>query len=221
MRVFGGEGHADARLPDPHPDPLPAMEKPLPARERGSGDLFAGARRVPPTRASAGRSSGRLDALRTVGLGYLALDRPSPTLSRGEAQRVRLAVALTSRLEDMLHILDEPTVGQHPADVARLLPAFRQLAGPVVYVEHDRLAAAQADHAIDLGPGAGAQGGAWSSPARRPSCGPRTPPTGRYFSLRQRVAAPAARPPATRFLTVRGASCATCATSTCRSRSAG
>ena len=83
----------------------------------------------------------RLEALRTVGLGYLALDRPSPTLSRGEAQRVRLAVALTSRLEDMLHVLDEPTVGQHPADVARLLPAFRRLGGPVVYVEHDRLAA--------------------------------------------------------------------------------
>ena len=101
----------------------------------------------------------RLDALARVGLGYLALDRPSPTLSRGEAQRVRLAVALTSRLEDMLHVLDEPTIGQHPADVARLLPAFRELAGPVVYVEHDRVAAAGADRAIDLGPGAGSEGG--------------------------------------------------------------
>ncbi|MGC9348710.1 MAG: hypothetical protein ACP5JG_11270, partial [Anaerolineae bacterium] len=87
----------------------------------------------------------RLDALDRVGLGYIALNRSSPTLSRGESQRVRLAVALTSRLEDMLHVLDEPTIGQHPADVARLLPAFRELRGPVVYVEHDRMAAAAAD----------------------------------------------------------------------------
>ena len=100
----------------------------------------------------------RLEALEQVGLGYLTLDRPSPTLSRGEAQRVRLAVALTSRLEDMLHVLDEPTIGQHPADVARLMPALRQLAGPVVYVEHDRAAAAVADTAIDLGPGRGQPG---------------------------------------------------------------
>lgn len=53
------------------------------------------------------------------------LNRPSTTLSRGEAQRVRLALALLSRLEDMLHVLDEPTIGQHPSDVQRLLPAFR------------------------------------------------------------------------------------------------
>ena len=67
----------------------------------------------------------RLEALSTVGLGYVQLNRPSPTLSRGESQRVRLAVSLTSRLEDILHVLDEPTIGQHPMDVARLLPAFR------------------------------------------------------------------------------------------------
>ena len=73
----------------------------------------------------------RLSALLDTGLGYIALDRPSPSLSRGEAQRVRLAVALTSRLEDMLHILDEPTIGQHPADIRRLVPVFRRLAGPV------------------------------------------------------------------------------------------
>ena len=72
----------------------------------------------------------RLDALQRVGLGYIGLDRPAPSLSRGEAQRLRLAVALTSRSEDMLHILDEPSVGQHPADVQRLVTAFRDLAGP-------------------------------------------------------------------------------------------
>jgi excinuclease ABC subunit A len=101
----------------------------------------------------------RLEALQKVGLGYITLDRSSPSLSRGEAQRVRLAVALTSRLEDMLYVLDEPTIGQHAADVARLLPVFRELHGPVVYVEHDRFAASVADQAIDLGPGAGREGG--------------------------------------------------------------
>jgi len=148
----------------------------------------------------------RLNALRAVGLGYLALDRPAPTLSRGEAQRVRLAVALTSRLEDMLHVLDEPTVGLHPADVARLLPAFRRLGGPVVYVEHDRLAAAQADRAIDLGPGAGSQGGRVIFSGSPADLWQTDTATGRYFSLRRRVALPAVRPPATQFLTVRGAS---------------
>ena len=147
----------------------------------------------------------RLEALRTVGLGYLALDRPSPTLSRGEAQRVRLAVALTSRLEDMLHVLDEPTVGQHPADVARLLPAFRQLAGPVVYVEHDRLAAAQADRAIDLGPGAGPQGGRVVFAGTPAELWAADTATGRFFSLRERVALPGQRPAPQSFLTVRGA----------------
>jgi len=89
--------------------------------------------------------SKRLEALSTVGLGYLSLNRSSPTLSRGEAQRVRLAIILTSKLEDMLHIFDEPTIGQHPADVANLLEAMRSLPGPVIYVEHDRAAAAEAD----------------------------------------------------------------------------
>ena len=119
---------------------------------------------------------------------------PSPTLSRGEAQRVSLAVTLTSRLEDMLHILDEPTVGQHPADVARLLPALRRLAGPVVYVEHDRVAAAQADHAIDLGPGAGSSGGRVVFAGPPHELWQADTPSGRFFSLRERVALPSARP---------------------------
>ena len=147
----------------------------------------------------------RLEALETVGLGYITLDRPSPTLSRGEAQRARLAVALTSRLEDMLHVLDEPTIGQHPADVARLLPAFRQLAGPVVYVEHDRVAAAVADQAIDLGPGAGHEGGRLLFAGTPAKLWEADTPTGRYFSLRERVLAPEPRPEPERFLAVRGA----------------
>jgi excinuclease ABC subunit A len=148
----------------------------------------------------------RLDALDRVGLGYITLDRSSPTLSRGEAQRVRLAVALTSRLEDMLHVLDEPTIGQHPVDVARLLPAFRELAGPVVYVEHDRMAAAVADRAIDLGPGAGSEGGRLLFAGTPAKLWRADTPTGRYFSLRERVALPEPRPAPEQFLTVRGAS---------------
>ncbi|MBY9005332.1 MAG: hypothetical protein KGD63_01080, partial [Candidatus Lokiarchaeota archaeon] len=101
----------------------------------------------------------RLAALDAVGLNYLNLDRISPTLSRGESQRVRLAIALLSELEDITHILDEPTIGQHPADVARLLPILTKLAGPVIYVEHDRLATIMADYVIDIGPGAGKEGG--------------------------------------------------------------
>jgi excinuclease ABC subunit A len=148
----------------------------------------------------------RLDALDRVGLGYISLDRPSPTLSRGESQRVRLAIALTSRLEDMLHVLDEPTIGQHPADVARLLPAFHDLLGPVVYVEHDRVAAAAADRAIDMGPGAGRDGGRVIFDGTPAGLWQADTPTGRYFSLRERVELPRSRPEPDRFLTVRGAS---------------
>jgi excinuclease ABC subunit A len=147
----------------------------------------------------------RLDALEQVGLGYISLDRPAPSLSRGESQRVRLAISLSSRLEDMLHVLDEPTIGQHPADVARFLPAFRDLAGPVVYVEHDRGAAAEADHVIDLGPGAGREGGEVIFTGSPAGLWKADTPTGRYFSLRARVVTPKPRPPPDQFLVVRGA----------------
>ncbi|MCB0113367.1 MAG: ATP-binding cassette domain-containing protein, partial [Caldilineaceae bacterium] len=148
----------------------------------------------------------RLAALVDVGLGYLALDRPAPTLSRGESQRVRLAVCLTSRLEDMLHVLDEPTVGLHPADVDRVLAAFRRLTGPVLYVEHDRIAAAAADHAVDIGPGAGTHGGHVVFSGAPADLWQADTATGRYFSLRDRVQTPAPRPLPPAFLTIRGAS---------------
>ena len=148
----------------------------------------------------------RLEALQRAGLGYISLERPSPTLSRGEAQRVRLAVVLISRLEDMLHVLDEPTVGQHPADVQRLLPAFRDLAGPVIFVEHDRVAAAEADYAIDLGPGAGSQGGQVVFSGTPRQLWESDTATGRYFSLRLRTELPQVRSAPKRFITVRGAS---------------
>ncbi|MGD9202000.1 MAG: ATP-binding cassette domain-containing protein, partial [Chitinispirillia bacterium] len=101
----------------------------------------------------------RLEAMDNLGLGYISLDRQSPTLSRGEAQRLRLSVALISKLEDVLHVLDEPAIGQHPSDVAALIKNFRTLAGPVIFIEHDKIAVAQADRVLDIGPGAAGQGG--------------------------------------------------------------
>ena len=148
----------------------------------------------------------RIDALRQVGLGYLTLDRPSPTLSRGESQRVRLAISLTSRLEDLLHILDEPTIGQHPADVMRFLPAFRDLPGPVIYVEHDRVAAAFADNAIDLGPGAGVEGGEVTYTGSPADLWETDTPTGRYFSQRKLVQSRVHLPPAEVYISLNGAS---------------
>jgi len=147
----------------------------------------------------------RLEALQQVGLGYVSLDRPSPTLSRGESQRMRLAVILTSRLEDMLHVLDEPTIGQHPLDVMKLLEAFRQLKGPVVFVEHDRIAAASADNAVDLGPGAGSEGGEVLFHGSPASLWEIDTPTGNYFSMREKVHLPEPRPEPETFLTIRGA----------------
>ncbi|TFH18719.1 ATP-binding cassette domain-containing protein, partial [Candidatus Bathyarchaeota archaeon] len=147
----------------------------------------------------------RLESLRRVGLGYITLDRPSPTLSRGESQRVRLAVSLTSSLEDVLHVLDEPTIGQHPHDVARLVPAFRELRGPVIYVEHDRVAAALADHAVDIGPGAGAKGGEIVFTGSPSQLWEADTATGRYFSLRERVETGKRRAPPTRFIKIKGA----------------
>ena len=159
---------------------------------------------------TAGRLRGeitrRLAALDRVGLGYVALDRPSPTLSRGESQRVRLAVSLISPLEDMLHVLDEPTIGQHPADVARLLPAFRELPGPVLYVEHDRVAVAAADRVIDLGPGAGREGGEVVFEGTPAGLWLANTATGAYFSHRRRPTIPARRRKPETFLSIQGAS---------------
>jgi len=148
----------------------------------------------------------RLDALEQVGLGYLSLDRSVPTLSRGETQRVRLAVCLAGRLEDMLHVLDEPTIGQHAADVSRLIETFRRLPGPVVFVEHDRAAAAAADLAVDLGPGAGSDGGRILFTGTPAGLWLEESITGRHFSLRTRVKPPDRRDPPDEFIRLRGVS---------------
>ncbi|MDE2251693.1 MAG: excinuclease ABC subunit A, partial [Gammaproteobacteria bacterium] len=105
---------------------------------------------------------GRLQFLERVGLGYLSLDRAAPTLSGGEAQRIRLAAQLGSNLQGVCYILDEPTIGLHPRDNTVLLGALDALAGArntLLVVEHDEDTIRHADHIIDLGPGAGTRGG--------------------------------------------------------------
>ncbi|MCL4681574.1 MAG: excinuclease ABC subunit UvrA [Rhodocyclaceae bacterium] len=105
---------------------------------------------------------GRLSFLREVGLGYLALDRAAPTLSGGEAQRIRLAAQLGSNLQGVCYILDEPTIGLHPRDNRILLDTLARLeakGNTLVVVEHDEDTIRRADHVLDLGPGAGTQGG--------------------------------------------------------------
>ncbi|MDR2925535.1 MAG: excinuclease ABC subunit UvrA [Azoarcus sp.] len=104
----------------------------------------------------------RLAFLRRVGLGYLALDRSAPTLSGGEAQRIRLAAQLGSNLRGVCYVLDEPTIGLHPRDNRLLLDtleALRDRGNTLVVVEHDVETIHRADHIIDLGPGAGTRGG--------------------------------------------------------------
>ena len=105
---------------------------------------------------------GRLEFLEEVGLGYLTLDRAAPTLSGGEAQRIRLAAQLGSNLQGVCYVLDEPTIGLHPRDNQILLKALKTLSdkgNTLVVVEHDEDTIRRADHLIDIGPGAGTRGG--------------------------------------------------------------
>ncbi|RQZ38375.1 excinuclease ABC subunit UvrA [Burkholderia sp. Bp9099] len=104
----------------------------------------------------------RLAFLEEVGLGYLSLDRAAPSLSGGEAQRIRLAAQLGSNLQGVCYVLDEPTIGLHPRDNQILLDALRKLGdkgNTLVVVEHDEDTIRRADHIIDVGPGAGKRGG--------------------------------------------------------------
>ena len=104
----------------------------------------------------------RLRFLENIGLGYLGLDRPAPTLSGGEIRRIRLASQLGSGLTGVTYILDEPSIGLHPRDQERLIAALKELrdiGNSVLVVEHDRDTMLAADHIIDFGPRAGKQGG--------------------------------------------------------------
>jgi excinuclease ABC subunit A len=104
----------------------------------------------------------RLEFLEQVGLGYLSLDRSAATLSNGESQRIRLATQIGSKLRGVLYVLDEPSIGLHPRDNLRLLRTLerlRDLGNTVLVVEHDEETIRRANYVIDLGPGAGQQGG--------------------------------------------------------------
>ena len=104
----------------------------------------------------------RLEFLNAVGLGYLALDRSAATLSGGEGQRIRLATQIGSRLRGVLYVLDEPSIGLHQRDNQRLINALenlRDLGNTVLVVEHDEDTIRKADYVLDLGPGAGKNGG--------------------------------------------------------------
>ncbi len=104
----------------------------------------------------------RLQFLNAVGLGYISLDRSAATLSGGEGQRIRLATQIGSKLRGVLYVLDEPSIGLHHRDNARLLKALeelRDLGNTVLVVEHDEETIRRADYVIDLGPGAGRHGG--------------------------------------------------------------
>jgi excinuclease UvrABC ATPase subunit len=114
---------------------------------------------VAPLLATLGRT---LDSFREIGLGYLSLDRPSGTLSGGEAQRVKMIGHLGSSLTDVTYVFDEPTTGLHPHDIQRmndLLLRLRDKGNTVLVVEHEPETIAIADHVVDLGPGAGTAGG--------------------------------------------------------------
>jgi excinuclease ABC subunit A len=152
----------------------------------------------------------RLRFLLDVGLDYLTLDRPAATLSGGEAQRIRLATQVGSGLSGVLYVLDEPSIGLHQRDTARLLAALRQLrdrGNTVVVVEHDRETILAADHVIDLGPGAGEHGGELlASGTPQEVIHASTSTTGRYLAGAFTIPLPQQRRQATHWLTIAGVS---------------
>ncbi|HEY5635685.1 MAG TPA: excinuclease ABC subunit UvrA [Burkholderiales bacterium] len=155
--------------------------------------------------------TGRLEFLVNVGLDYLSLDRPAETLSGGEAQRIRLASQIGSGLTGVMYVLDEPSIGLHPRDNARLigtLKRLRDLGNTVIVVEHDEETIRAADWVIDMGPGAGEAGGEVVA-AGTPEAIIADPDslTGGYLSGRLTIEVPRTRhrPVARRVLRVLGA----------------
>jgi excinuclease ABC subunit A len=152
----------------------------------------------------------RLEFLVAVGLDYLSLDRSSATLSGGEAQRIRLATQIGSKLRGVLYVLDEPSIGLHPRDNARLLDTLvrlRDLGNTVLVVEHDAETIERADYVVDLGPGAGRLGGKVVS-SGTPQAIARDPAslTGLYLSGAREIPSPARRREGNgRKLVIRGA----------------
>ena len=188
----------------------------LPLRQ--SLELFRGlGATLPGARAAVGERivkeiANRLEFLVDVGLDYLSLERSAETLSGGEAQRIRLASQIGSGLTGVMYVLDEPSIGLHQRDNARLietLKRLRDLGNSVIVVEHDAEAILAADYVVDMGPGAGVAGG------RVVAEGPpeailasESSLTGKYLSHRMRIAVPRLRnrPSAKRAFRIRGAS---------------
>jgi excinuclease ABC subunit A len=155
-----------------------------------------------------GELTARVSFVNDVGLGYLSLDRLTRTLSGGEAQRIALSNALGSHLVDTLYVLDEPSIGLHPADMDRLLGLLRRLStagNTVVVVEHDPAAMRAADWMVELGPGSGTNGG--QLVYQGPAAGVREAGTltGQYLTGEKRIGVPSARRPAVRWLEIQGA----------------
>lgn len=152
----------------------------------------------------------RLRFLKTVGLGYLTLDRSSATLSGGEGQRIRLATQIGSQLRGVLYVLDEPSIGLHPRDNQKLLEtlsALRDLGNTVLVVEHDEETIRRADYVVDLGPGAGAHGGQVVAVGTAADVADNPESiTGLYIRGSRRIEVPAQRrSPNGKYLTITGA----------------
>src|SRR5262249_16116350 len=144
---------------------------------------------------------GRLGFLLNVGLDYLTLDRTAPTLSGGEAQRIRLAGQIGSDLVGVLYILDEPSIGLHPRDNVRLLRSLerlRDMGNTVVVVEHDEETMRAADYIVDFGPGPGVRGGEVVAAGVHKEIGANPASlTGQYLTGKKRIEVPAQRRPRT------------------------
>jgi excinuclease ABC subunit A len=150
----------------------------------------------------------RLGFLVDVGLDYLTLSRPAGTLAGGEAQRIRLATQIGSGLVGVLYILDEPSIGLHQRDNRRLLDTLirlRDLGNTLIVVEHDEATIIEADHIVDIGPGAGEHGGriVYSGDLKG-LLGAQESLTGAYLSGRRSIPAPASRRKPDRWLRIEG-----------------
>ena len=139
----------------------------------------------------------RLGFLRDVGLGYLTLSRSAATLSGGESQRIRLATQIGSSLMGVLYILDEPSIGLHQRDNSKLLNTLKQLrdlGNTLIVVEHDEETMRAADYIVDIGPGAGVNGGrVVAAGSIEDICACTESVTGQYLSGRKRIPVPASR----------------------------
>ncbi|MGD0981385.1 MAG: excinuclease ABC subunit UvrA, partial [Solirubrobacteraceae bacterium] len=152
----------------------------------------------------------RLRFLENVGIGYLSMDRASATLSGGEAQRIRLATQIGSALVGVLYVLDEPSIGLHQRDNAKLvetLERLRDLGNTVLVVEHDEQTMRAADHIVDLGPGAGEHGGhvVAEGTALEIELVPESL-TGQFLSGAAQIAVPGRRRTPSGYIEIRGAS---------------